>query len=112
MWNQVLQEYLREFYYMASMASLHASMTLPHDNYNIQWSGYSDSLPKFVEETLRRMKGINLAQQEELFNQVKEKLLQEWYNFYYEQTFRQAYALFDSVVLTTAFEKNLLRAIL
>jgi secreted Zn-dependent insulinase-like peptidase len=111
-WNQVLQEYLREFYYMASMASLHASMTLPHDNYNIQWSGYSDSLPKFVEETLKRMKGINLAQQEELFNQVKEKLLQEWYNFYYEQTFRQAYALFDSVVLTTAFEKNQLRAIL
>jgi secreted Zn-dependent insulinase-like peptidase len=34
-WNQVLQEYLREFYYMASMASLQVSMTLPHDNYNI-----------------------------------------------------------------------------
>jgi secreted Zn-dependent insulinase-like peptidase len=57
-----LQEYLREFYYMASMASLNAQMSLPHDNYNIQWSGYSDSLPKFVEETLKRIRGLKLEE--------------------------------------------------
>ena len=60
LWNSMLQEYLREFYYMAQMASLHASMSLPHDNYNIDWSGYSDSLPVFVEETLKRVKSFNV----------------------------------------------------
>ena len=30
------------------------------------------------------MKGMDLSQQEALFNQVKEKLMQDWYNFYFE----------------------------
>ena len=34
-WNAMLQEYLREFYYMAQMASLNATMSVPHDNYSI-----------------------------------------------------------------------------
>jgi secreted Zn-dependent insulinase-like peptidase len=38
--------------------------------------------------------------------------MQEWYNFYLEQTFRQAFSLFDSVMITTAFEKKQMRAIL
>ncbi len=66
------------------MASLHASMSLPHDNYNISWSGFSDSLPVFVEETLKRMKAFNVAEHREFFEQVKEKLMQEWHNFYLE----------------------------
>jgi secreted Zn-dependent insulinase-like peptidase len=70
------------------MASLHASMSLPHDNYNIQWSGFSDSLPTFVEETLKRMKNLNVAEQRDYFDQCKEKLMQEWHNFYLEQTYR------------------------
>ena len=50
---------------MAQMASLNASMTLPHDNYNISWSGFSDSLPVFVEETLKRIKSLNVAEQKD-----------------------------------------------
>jgi insulysin len=111
-WNQVLQEHLREFYYMAQMASLHASMSLPHDNYNLQWTGFSDSLPRFVEETLKRMRDLKVEDQPEAFAQVKEKLLQEWANFYLEQTFRQGVFLFENVMLSTAFEKKQLRAIL
>lgn len=60
---------------MAQMASLHASMSLPHDNYNISWSGFSDSLPVFVEETLKRMRAFKVSEQREFFDQVKEKLL-------------------------------------
>lgn len=60
-WNQILNESLREFYYMAQMASLNANVSLPHDNVNIQWSGFSDSLPTFVEETLKRIRGLQVA---------------------------------------------------
>jgi len=112
LWNSILQEYLREFYYMAQMASLNASMTLPHDNYNIQWSGFSDSLPVFVEETLKRMRNFNVADHPDYFHQCKEKLMQEWHNFYLEQAYRQAIFMFESVVLTTAYEKKALRRIL
>lgn len=68
LWNAMLQEHLREFYYMAQMASLHASMSLPHDNYNIQWSGFSDSLPTFVEETLKRLRAFDVRKAEEYFD--------------------------------------------
>lgn len=108
----MLQEYLREFYYQAQMASLHASMSFPHDNFNVQWSGYSDSLPTFVEETLKRMRGMRAKDLPDTFAQVKEKLVQEWFNFYLEQTYRQAYFLFDNVMLTTAYEKKQLKQIL
>lgn len=62
-WNNVVKEYLREFYYMASMAEMEADMSVYHDNFNIQWRGYNDSLPTFVEETLKRIKGMNLKEQ-------------------------------------------------
>lgn len=60
---------------MASMAELDASMSVYHDNFNIQWRGYDDSLPVFVEETLKRIKNMNLSEQRDTFEQVKEKLL-------------------------------------
>jgi secreted Zn-dependent insulinase-like peptidase len=43
---------------------------------------------------------------------VKEKLLQEWYNFYYEQSYRQGIANFENIVVTNAYEKNTMRKIL
>jgi insulysin len=112
MWNSILNEYLREFYYMAQMASLNASVSLPHDNVNIQWSGFSDSLPTFVEETLKRIKGLKVHEMPDTFAQVKEKLMQNWFNFYLEQAYQQAYFTFDNIMLTTAFEKKQLRSIL
>jgi insulysin len=66
------------------MASMSASVSLPHDNVNIQWAGFNDSLPTFVEETLRRIKGLRVHEMPETFAQVKEKLLQNWHNFYLE----------------------------
>jgi secreted Zn-dependent insulinase-like peptidase len=63
-------------------------MSLPHDNFNIQWSGFSDSLPIFVEETLKRIKGLNMGEQRDFFDQCKEKLMQEWFNSYLEQTYK------------------------
>ena len=53
---------------MASMAELDASMSVYHDNFNIQWRGYDDSLPVFVEETLKRIKNMNLSEQRDTFD--------------------------------------------
>ena len=47
---------------MAEMASLNVVITAPLDNLNIQWQGYSDSLPTFIEETLKRVKSLNVKE--------------------------------------------------
>lgn len=38
---------------MGEMASLKARSTIYHDNINLEWSGYNDTLPLFVEETIK-----------------------------------------------------------
>jgi hypothetical protein len=38
--------------------------------------------------------------------------MQNWFNFYLEQAYQQAYFTFDNIMLTTAFEKKQLRSIL
>lgn len=111
-WNNFLQEYLREFYYMAEMASLHAQSVLYHDNYSFKWSGFNDSLPVFVEETIKRMKLMKIQDHKEIFDQVKEKLMQDWFNFYYDQTYKQAFVTVDNVLINAAHEKKALRKIL
>ncbi len=45
----------------------------------------------------------------DIFNQVKEKLMQDWYNFYLEQSYRQAAATLEAIILTPAFTKKQLR---
>ncbi len=74
-WKNVLVETLREFSYMASMAEMEVFLSVYHDNLNIQWKGYNDTLSVFVEETLQRLKSFDPSANQDTFNQVKEKLL-------------------------------------
>lgn len=53
-----------------------------------------------------------MEEQEDYFNQCKERLLQEWYNFYFEQSYLQAFSTLESVVISSSFEKKALRKIL
>jgi hypothetical protein len=34
-WNNIVKEYMREFYYMASMAEMDAYTAIYHDNFNM-----------------------------------------------------------------------------
>jgi hypothetical protein len=47
---------------MGSMASLNVKQTLYHDNYNIEWSGYNDTIPLFVEETIHKLKEMKVSE--------------------------------------------------
>jgi len=64
-WKNCLLEYLNEYNYMAEMASLQVGMNVHHDNIDIQWGGYNDSMINFVKETFNnigKMKNENLAE--------------------------------------------------
>jgi len=111
-WKGCLSEYLREFAYMADCAALTFSSALAHDNIDLRWNGYNDSLVNFVSETIERINKMAGEDVKAIFEQVKEKLLQEWKNFYLQQTFRLAYQYLDPVLMSSGFERKLLRQIL
>jgi len=54
----MLDEYLREFNYMASCANLNFEILVAPDNIEFTWSGFNDSLPTFVLETIKRVKDM------------------------------------------------------
>lgn len=94
---------------MAAVAKLSFDVTLGLDSVDFKWSGYGDSVPGFVEQTLTRlcqMKDQNLAK---AFEQVKEKLLLDWKNCYMDQSYQQAIAAFGCLAVNLAMEKKQMR---
>lgn len=111
-WNGVQEEYLREFNYMADCASLSNSVSVKYDNIGFSWSGWNDSMPNYVNETIKKLKEMPSTNLTEIFEQTKEKLLLEWKNAYLGQSYNQAFSLFDSAALNRAVEKKVLRPLL
>ena len=81
-WSDIVDEYLREFNYMAEMAMLKFHQVVDIDCIYFKWSGYNDSMPNYVIETIERLVSMKTADVEKIFNQVKEKLLLQYENFY------------------------------
>jgi secreted Zn-dependent insulinase-like peptidase len=52
LWTKCFNEYIREFCYLADCADLSFTWNLCIDNLEFEWSGYSDSLPLYIEATL------------------------------------------------------------
>jgi secreted Zn-dependent insulinase-like peptidase len=55
LWNQLLQNELREFSYMAEMAYLGTSIEPSMCCLNISIGGYNDSLEKYVQELFEKI---------------------------------------------------------
>ena len=55
LWIAAIKEYLREFNYMASMASLELEFTVNHDAIQLEFSGFDDSLPEFLTQALTKI---------------------------------------------------------
>jgi secreted Zn-dependent insulinase-like peptidase len=90
MWANMQNDYLREFNYMANCANLSFSVTPMYDNLNFTWSGFNDSMPNYIEESITRLLEMKTEKEgglREFFDQSKEKLLADCKNFYYEQSY-------------------------
>ena len=111
-WTQILSEHLREFNYMANCANLSFTVSPMFDNVDFQWSGFNDSMPKYIDESIAKLTAMKDADLQKTFDQVKEKLLVDFKNFYFEQSYQQAFALFDNVMLNASVEHKVMRSIL
>ena len=54
-WAQVLDQHLKEYTYMAELATLKFSLTANLVDIDLQWSGFNDSMPNFIKETLEKV---------------------------------------------------------
>ena len=43
---------------------------------------------------------------EQIFNQVKDKYMKDLSNFYFEQSYQQAFSFFDNIIINTSIEKS------
>lgn len=113
LWAHIQDEFLREFNYMANCANLSFQVTPMYDNINFSWSGFNDSMPAYLEESIQRLLSMKnedkTDQLREVFDQVKEKLLMDWKNFYYEQSYQQTFALFETLMVNVAVEQSQMR---
>lgn len=57
-WRGVQEEYLREFNYMADCANLSFDVNCVYDNISFSWSGFNDSMPNYVNETMNKLKAM------------------------------------------------------
>lgn len=97
---------------MAQMANLEFDLTPMHDSMNFKWSGFNDSMPNFISETISRLTSLPQQDLREIFDHVKEKLLFEFKNAYLKQSYQQAFMQMDNIFFKTSFEQRKQRVIL
>ena len=94
---------------MAEEAKLTFEVIIEQDNIEFHWEGYNDSMINYITETLDRFLNMKNLDTSKIFAQVKEKLLLDWKNFYYEQAYRLAFDQFNNYIVNHAIEKWTLR---
>jgi len=106
-WHRVLDEHLKEYTYMAEQATLSFSTAVNINDVDIQWSGFNDSMPNFIKETLIKIGQMKDADTREIFNQVKEKTMVDWKNAYLHQSYEQMFQHLTHWVNEHSYEARL-----
>lgn len=74
-WDEVVDEHLREFSYMADCAKMGFSKNVLHDNVSFSFNGFNDKMPTYIVEIFNRMLTMKNSDLKNTFDNVKEKLL-------------------------------------
>ena len=72
MWQDIVEQHLKEYTYQAETASLKFDLEVGISDVNFTWSGFNDSMPNFIKETLAKIGQMASEDVEDIFNQVKE----------------------------------------
>jgi secreted Zn-dependent insulinase-like peptidase len=67
---------------MADCANLHFQVNVMYDNIGFTWSGFNDSMPAYITESIAKLQSMPQEDLRQIFEQVKEKLMIDWKNCY------------------------------
>lgn len=84
LWTAILNEHMREFNYMANCANLHLQVTPKFNNISFEWSGFNDTMKKYIGESMKKMGEMKQEDLRNKFNEMKDKLMMDWNNHYFE----------------------------
>jgi len=77
---------------MANCANLQFEVQPAYDSVNFVWSGFNHTMPTYIEESIQKLLKMQEEtendQLEDIFDQVKEKLMSDWKNLYFEQSYQ------------------------
>lgn len=73
---------------MADCAKMNFSLNVLHDNLNLSFNGFNDKMPNYMVEVIKRMLAMKDKDLKHTFENVKEKMLLDYKNFYLDQSFR------------------------
>ena len=76
---------------MADCANLHFAVNVMYDNIGLTWSGFNDSMPNYITESISKLQSMPQEDLRQIFDQVKEKLMIDWKNCYLIQSYQQAF---------------------
>ena len=85
----VIEEYFREFNYMADQASLFFSWNHYLDSIQFSFKGYSDRLEEFIYTWYQKLVDFKAENYENIFKIMKERWLKEKKNFLYDDPYEQ-----------------------
>lgn len=86
--------------------------TILYDNIDFSFSGFNDKMPTYVIEIFQRILNMKEVDLKLIFENVKEKMLLQWKNFYLDQTFRQCRPAFRVMMYENSWEPRSLRKVL
>lgn len=97
---------------MADCAKMGFGLNVLHDNLSFSFNGFNDKMPTYIVEIMKRILAMKDSDQKNTFDNIKEKLLLDWKNFYLDQTFRQIMPTFRVLMYKNAWEHRELRKVL
>jgi len=111
-WSRVVGEVLREYNYMASCANLSMQVQCLHDNLHLEWNGFNHTIPTYISSTLNQITNLDQNELEAIFNEVKDKLLVDLANTAFDQSYQQAFTVFDNAAVNASLPPSQLKDVL
>ena len=97
---------------MADCAKMGFGLNVLHDNLSFSFNGFNDKMPTYIIEIMKRILTMKDSDQKNTFDNIKEKMLLDYKNFYLDQTFRQIMPTFRVLMYKNAWEHRELRKVL
>lgn len=99
LWSNVLEEHCNEFTYLASMAGLHCYFTNARTGVEVHVSGYNHKMNVLIQRVVDAISALPEKLTDELFERIKDKLMQQFQSFLFSQPYQHAFYGADLCVL-------------